>query len=68
MPQLTTGAAIPSVPILYLAPGTAVALAALLVPALGGATYLGPYYAMAQAMVPLRMRAQTVGLILFVLT
>ncbi len=32
-----------------------------------GATYLGPSYAMAQGMVPLRMRAQTVGIMLFVL-
>jgi hypothetical protein len=32
-----------------------------------GATYLGPSYAMAQGMVPLRMRAQTVGILLFIL-
>ncbi|HSM95190.1 MAG TPA: hypothetical protein VLT91_04040, partial [Rhizomicrobium sp.] len=31
------------------------------------ATYLGSSYAMAQGMVPLRMRAQTIGLLLFIL-
>lgn len=67
VPLLTTAAAIPFVPVLYLSSRTTVVLAALIAPSLAGATYLGPCYAMAQAMVPLRMRAQTVGLILFVL-
>jgi MFS family permease len=47
--------------------GTAVVLAAAFVPALTGATYLGPAYAMTQRLVPLRMRAQAIAILLFVL-
>ena len=54
-------------PVFFSDPNTTVALCAAIVPALMGATYLGPSYAMAQGMVPLRMRAQTVGILLFVL-
>jgi predicted MFS family arabinose efflux permease len=59
--------AIPFAPVFYQSPTTAIALAGAVVPAMMGATYLGPSYAMAQGMVPLRMRAQTVGILLFIL-
>lgn len=58
---------IPFAPIFYLAPSTAVTLAAAIGPATMGASYLGSLYAMSQGMVPLRMRAQTIGILLFVL-
>jgi len=67
VPIISTFLAVPFAPIFFLVPNTAIALAAAIVPALMGATYLGPSYAMAQGMVPLRMRAQTVGILLFVL-
>jgi MFS family permease len=67
VPIVSTFMAVPFAPVFFLVPNTAVALAAAIVPALMGATYLGPSYAMAQGMVPLRMRAQTVGILLFVL-
>jgi hypothetical protein len=44
-----------------------IALGAAAIPVLTGASYLGPTYAMAQGMVPLRMRAQTIGILLFIL-
>jgi O-antigen ligase len=50
-----------------LSPNIIVCLVAAIMPSLMGATYLGPSYAMAQGMVPLRMRAQTIGLLLFIL-
>jgi MFS family permease len=67
IPILATSIAIPFAPFFYLVPSTTLALTFAIVPALMGATYLGPAYAMAQGMVPLRMRAQTVGILLFVL-
>ena len=67
VPIVCTACALPFGPVFFLAPSTAVALTAAIVPALMGATYLGPSYAMAQGMVPLRMRAQTIGLLLFIL-
>jgi len=67
VPILGTLLAIPFAPVFYLSPTTAMALAAAIVPATMGAIYLGPSYAMAQGMVPLRMRAQTVGILLFIL-
>jgi predicted MFS family arabinose efflux permease len=67
VPILTVFIAVPFGPIFFLYPNTTVALCAAIVPSLMGATYLGPSYAMAQGMVPLRMRAQTVGILLFVL-
>lgn len=51
----------------YLIPSTAAALMAAIVPSLVGAIYLGPSYAMTQALVPLRMRARAVAILLFVL-
>ena len=67
VPIIATSLSIPCAPFFFLAPSTAVALSFAIVPALMGATYLGPAYAMAQGIVPLRMRAQTVGILLFVL-
>lgn len=59
--------AVPFAPVFYLVPNTTVALAAAIGPAMMGASYLGSLYAMSQGMVPLRMRAQTIGILLFVL-
>jgi MFS family permease len=67
VPMIATAIAIPCGPFFFLVPNTAVALSFAVMPALMGATYLGSAYAMAQGMVPLRMRAQTVGILLFVL-
>jgi MFS family permease len=67
VPILATFIALPFAPVFYLSQATAAALAGAIVPVFMGATYLGPSYAMAQGMVPLRMRAQTVGILLFVL-
>lgn len=67
VPIVCTFLAVPFGPVFFLVPSTVVALCAAIVPALMGATYLGPSYAMAQGMVPLRMRAQTVGILLFIL-
>ncbi|MDE2463901.1 MAG: MFS transporter [Alphaproteobacteria bacterium] len=59
--------ALPFTPVFYLAQSTWVALAAAIGPSLMGAAYLGPSYAMTQALVPLRMRAQAVAILLFIL-
>ena len=67
VPILSVLIAVPFGPVFFLYPSTAIALAAAMVPSLMGATYLGPSYAMAQGMVPVRMRAQTVGILLFIL-
>lgn len=67
VPIIATFIAVPFGPVFFLVPNTVIALCAATMPALMGATYLGPSYAMAQGMVPLRMRAQTVGILLFVL-
>ncbi|HWA29589.1 MAG TPA: MFS transporter [Rhizomicrobium sp.] len=67
VPAIATLIAIPAGPFFFLSQSTAVALSAAVLPSLMGATYLGPSYAMAQGMVPLRMRAQTIGLLLFAL-
>lgn len=67
VPIIASFLAIPCGPVFLLVPSTAIALVAAIGPSLTGASYLGPSYAMAQGMVPLRMRAQTVGILLFVL-
>jgi MFS family permease len=67
VPIMSVFVAVPFGPIFFLSPNTVVALCAAMMPSLMGATYLGPSYAMAQGMVPVRMRAQTVGILLFVL-
>jgi MFS family permease len=67
VPIIATFISIPFAPIFYLVPSTTIALIAATGPATMGASYLGSLYAMSQGMVPLRMRAQTIGLLLFVL-
>ena len=67
VPIMAAFFALPFAPVFYLAPSTLVALAAAIGPSLMGAAYLGPSYAMTQALVPLRMRAQAVAILLFIL-
>jgi MFS family permease len=67
VPIISVFLAVPFGPLFYLTPTLWIALGAAIMPALLGATYLGPSYAMAQGMVPVRMRAQTIGILLFVL-
>jgi predicted MFS family arabinose efflux permease len=67
VPMIAAFMAVPFGPVFFLVPSTAIALTAAIFPSLIGASYLGPSYAMAQGMVPLRMRAQTVGILLFIL-
>jgi predicted MFS family arabinose efflux permease len=67
VPIMAVFFALPFAPVFYLAQNTWVSLAAALGPSLMGAAYLGPSYAMTQAMVPLRMRAQAVAILLFIL-
>jgi len=67
VPIIATFISIPFAPIFYLTPSTTIALVAACGPAAMGAAYLGSLYAMSQGMVPLRMRAQTIGILLFVL-
>ncbi|HEY1961785.1 MAG TPA: MFS transporter [Rhizomicrobium sp.] len=54
-------------PVFFLTPLTAVALIVGVVPYMMGATYVGPAFAMTQAMVPLRMRARAIAILLFIL-
>jgi predicted MFS family arabinose efflux permease len=58
---------LPFAPILYLASNTTTALTAAAMPSLVGAAFIGPAYAMSQALVPLRMRARSAAILLFVL-
>jgi predicted MFS family arabinose efflux permease len=58
---------LPFAPILYLASDTTTALTAAAMPSLVGAAFIGPAYAMSQALVPLRMRARSAAILLFVL-
>jgi len=67
VPIIATFVSVPCVPFIYLSSSTPIALFAIIGPATMGATYLGSSYAMAQGMVPLRMRAQTVAILLFIL-
>jgi predicted MFS family arabinose efflux permease len=67
VPIWATFIAVPFGPLFYLPANTAVALCAAIVPALMGATYLGPSFSMTQSLVPLRMRAQSIAILLFVL-
>ena len=57
----------PIAPFAYLSPSTKIALLALIGPAMVGASFVGPAYAMAQALVPLRMRARSAAILLFIL-
>jgi predicted MFS family arabinose efflux permease len=67
VPIIATFIALPFAPPFFLAASTTVCLAAAIMPSLMGATYLGPSYAMVQGMVPLRMRAQAIGIYLFII-
>jgi MFS family permease len=67
LPIVCTYAAICCAPVFYLSQSTTIALIAAIGPSFFGATYLGPSYAMTQGMVPLRMRAQAIGILLFIL-
>jgi predicted MFS family arabinose efflux permease len=67
VPIVATFVAIPFAPIFYLAPSTAVSLLGAIVPAMMGAAYIGPAYSMTQSLVPLRMRARAIAILLFIL-
>jgi predicted MFS family arabinose efflux permease len=58
---------LPFAPVFYLSSNTTVALLAAAGPSLVGAAFIGPAYAMSQALVPLRMRARSAAILLFVL-
>lgn len=58
---------IPFAPLFYLSPNLVVALTAAIIPVMMGATYVGPAYSMAQGLVPLRMRARSVAILLLIL-
>jgi predicted MFS family arabinose efflux permease len=67
VPIIATFISVIFAPIFFLTPITAIALVAGIVPYMMGATYVGPAYAMTQAMVPLRMRARAIAILLFIL-
>ena len=67
IPIIATFLSVSFAPVFYLSQSTAIALAAAIVPVMMGATYVGPGFAMTQGLVPLRMRAQSVAILLFVL-
>jgi MFS family permease len=67
IPIIGTFCSVCFAPIFYLSASTAITLAAGIVPVMMGATYVGPGLAITQGLVPLRMRAQAVAILLFVL-
>jgi predicted MFS family arabinose efflux permease len=67
VPILFTFFSVPCTPIFYLSPNLTIALIAAIGPSLAGAAFVGPAYAMSQALVPLRMRARAAAILLFVL-
>ncbi len=67
VPIIATFVSVIFAPIFFLTPITAIALIAGIVPYTMGATYVGPAFAMTQALVPLRMRARAIAILLFVL-
>jgi len=67
VPIIFTFISVAFTPVFYLSPDLNIALLAGIGPALAGATFVGPAYAMAQALVPLRMRARAAAILLFVL-
>ncbi|MBI1330008.1 MAG: MFS transporter [Alphaproteobacteria bacterium] len=67
VPIIAVFVAIPFAPFFYLTDNIYIALTAAIVPSLVGAAYVGPAYAVTQRLVPLRMRATAVALLLFVL-
>ena len=67
LPGIATGAGVPFVFLYYLWPDRYWALALGMVPSLLGGMYLGPTFAITQAMVPPRMRAQASAILLLIL-
>src|SRR5580698_2532781 len=67
VPIIATFIAIPFAPLFYLSSSLAVTLASAIIPVAMGAAYVGPAYAMAQGLVPLRMRARAVAILLLIL-
>jgi predicted MFS family arabinose efflux permease len=67
VPMLAWVFSAPFVPIFLLASNLYISLAAGIAPAFVGAVYVGPAQAMAQALVPLRMRVRTSAVLLFIL-
>jgi predicted MFS family arabinose efflux permease len=67
VPIIATFVGVPFAPVFYLVPSTAVALSSAIVPVMMSAAYVGPAYAMAQGLVPLRMRARSVAILLLIL-
>ena len=67
VPVFATLIGTPFAPVFYLSPSLTWTIAALCVPSLLGAAYLGPAYAATQGLVPLRMRATAAAILLFVL-
>ncbi len=65
--SLATACGLPFMPVFYLAGNLSVALAALTVPVLFSASFLGPSLAAVQGLAPARMRAQAAALLLLVL-
>lgn len=67
VPIIASFLGIPFIPVFYLTGNLTIALCAAIVPVMMGATYVGPAYAMAQGLVPLRMRARAVAILLLIL-
>ncbi|MDD9873057.1 MAG: MFS transporter [Deltaproteobacteria bacterium] len=67
LPGISTGIGIPVICLFYLWPERYTALALGFVPVLLGSMYLGPTFALTQALVPPRMRAQASAVLLLVL-
>jgi predicted MFS family arabinose efflux permease len=67
VPIIATFIAIPFAPLFYLSSSLTVTLVSAIIPVAVGAAYVGPAYAMAQGLVPLRMRARSVAILLLIL-
>ena len=67
VPVFATFIGVPFAPVFYLASDIHWVIVALSVPALIGASYLGPAYAATQGLVPLRMRATAAAILIFIL-
>jgi MFS family permease len=67
VPGISTAIGIPFVYLYYMAPDRYFALAISMIPSLVGGMYLGPTFAITQALVPPRLRAQASAVLLFVM-
>ncbi len=67
VPIIATFISVPCIPVFYLSPDLKTSLLAAIGPSLVGAAFVGPAYAMSQALVPLRMRARSAAILLFIL-